>query len=194
MCLFIYIYSHSITYNHNYNHNHHIFILFVTINCSIIIVKWNQTGCLYSFWTRSHIYAFSAVSVRHICLWDYFMVLSQVCELCNLQCFYVLERIWIKWHGQSSYLLPRGRSQRRGVEGVEMYLKETGCKGMGWINLAWDMDKWLSVWIQKWTIWFHTLWGIYWLAYDVLASEEGLCSTLLVGYLLNSLTEMSSEG
>jgi len=42
-------------------------------------------------------------------------------------------------------LLPHGRSQCRGADGVEMDLKETECKGMGWIKLAWDMDKWLAV-------------------------------------------------
>lgn len=71
MCLFIYIYSDSITYNLNHNHNLHIFILIITINCSIIIVMWNlnPSGCLYSFWAHSHIYAFQAVSVRDICPW-----------------------------------------------------------------------------------------------------------------------------
>jgi hypothetical protein len=42
-------------------------------------------------------------------------------------------------------LLPHGRSHCRGVDGVEMDLKEIGCNGMGWINLAEDMDKWLAV-------------------------------------------------
>ena len=41
-------------------------------------------------------------------------------------------------------MLPHQRSQHRGVDGVEMDLKEIGCKGRGWINLAWDMDNWLT--------------------------------------------------
>jgi len=42
-------------------------------------------------------------------------------------------------------VLPCQRSKYRGADGVEMDLKETGCKGRGWINLAWVMDKWLAV-------------------------------------------------
>lgn len=94
-------------------------------------------------------------------------------------------------HGWSCSLLPHGGSQCRGADGVEMDLKKVGYKSMGWFNLAQGMDKWLAVWIKKCIIQFLTLWGIYWLADDLLASEVRLCSAVLVGYLVS---EMSSEG
>jgi hypothetical protein len=36
----------------------------------------------------------------------------------------------------------RGRSRQRWRDDIKMYLKETGWKGIGWIKLANDTDKW----------------------------------------------------
>lgn len=149
MCLFIYIYSHSITCNLNHYHNHLIFILIITMKCSIIIVMWNlnQAGCLYSFWAHSHIYAFSDFGVRHICC-EFILCCCLRCmsyAICSACMFW---KMWIKWRDWGSSVLPCGRSQCIGIDGVEIDLREIRCKAMGWINLTQYVDKWLAVWIQ----------------------------------------------
>jgi len=37
---------------------------------------------------------------------------------------------------------PLGRSRRRWEDKIKMDLKEVGCEGMDWIELAQDRDKW----------------------------------------------------
>jgi len=41
-----------------------------------------------------------------------------------------------------------GRSQQRWKDNNKMHFKETGWKGIGWINLAQDMDKWQGLVIK----------------------------------------------
>jgi hypothetical protein len=35
-----------------------------------------------------------------------------------------------------------GRPRRRWVDNIEMDLRELGCRGMDWIDLAEDRDRW----------------------------------------------------
>jgi hypothetical protein len=37
---------------------------------------------------------------------------------------------------------PLGRPRRIWVENIKMCLREVGCDGMDWIDLAQDMDRW----------------------------------------------------
>jgi hypothetical protein len=38
-----------------------------------------------------------------------------------------------------------GRPKRRWEDGIKMDLRETGCEGVEWINLAQDRDRWRAV-------------------------------------------------
>jgi hypothetical protein len=40
---------------------------------------------------------------------------------------------------------PLGRPRRRWEDNIGMYLRETGCGGMDWINLAQDRDQWRAL-------------------------------------------------
>jgi hypothetical protein len=53
---------------------------------------------------------------------------------------------------------------------------------MDWIDLAQDRDKCLAVVNTVRTFGFHKMRGISWVAWDVLASQEGLCSMELLSY------------
>jgi hypothetical protein len=37
---------------------------------------------------------------------------------------------------------PTGRPRRRWEDNIKMYLQEMGCRGMDWIELAQDRDRW----------------------------------------------------
>jgi hypothetical protein len=37
---------------------------------------------------------------------------------------------------------PLGRPRRRWEDNIWMDLQEVGCRGMGWIGLAYDRDRW----------------------------------------------------
>jgi hypothetical protein len=37
---------------------------------------------------------------------------------------------------------PLGRPRRRWVDNIKMDLREVGCDGRDWIDLAWDRDRW----------------------------------------------------
>jgi hypothetical protein len=40
---------------------------------------------------------------------------------------------------------PLGRPRRRWVDNIKMDLRETGCGGMDWIDLAQNRDKWRAL-------------------------------------------------
>jgi hypothetical protein len=40
---------------------------------------------------------------------------------------------------------PLGRPRRRWVDNIEMDLREIGCDGMDWIDLAQDRDRWRAL-------------------------------------------------
>jgi len=52
--------------------------------------------------------------------------------------------------------------------------------GADWIDLAQDRDKWRSLVNAWWTFGLHKTWGISWLAEQLLASQEEVCSLELV--------------
>jgi len=37
---------------------------------------------------------------------------------------------------------PRGRPRRRWKDNIEMDLQEVGCRGINWIDMAQDRDRW----------------------------------------------------
>ena len=56
-----------------------------------------------------------------------------------------------------------------------------------WMGGAWTGLIWLRIrkgggllWMSLWTFLFHKMWGISWLAEDMLGSQEGLCYMELV--------------
>jgi hypothetical protein len=40
---------------------------------------------------------------------------------------------------------PLGRPRRRWEDNIKIYLKEVGCGGMDWIELAQDRDRWRAL-------------------------------------------------
>jgi hypothetical protein len=40
---------------------------------------------------------------------------------------------------------PLGRSRRRFVDNIKMYLREIGCGGVDWIDLAQDRNQWRAL-------------------------------------------------
>jgi len=40
---------------------------------------------------------------------------------------------------------PLGRPRHRGEDNIKMELQEVGCRGMDWIDLAQDRDRWRAV-------------------------------------------------
>ena len=40
---------------------------------------------------------------------------------------------------------PLGRPRRRWEDNIKMDLQEVGCKGMDWIKLVQDRDRWRSI-------------------------------------------------
>jgi len=46
----------------------------------------------------------------------------------------------------NSTLMPNtGTSERRWEDDIKMDLKEVGCRGMGWIELTQDRDRWRAL-------------------------------------------------
>jgi len=40
---------------------------------------------------------------------------------------------------------PLGRPRRKWEDNIKMDLQEVGCRGMGWIELAQDRDRWQAL-------------------------------------------------
>ena len=51
---------------------------------------------------------------------------------------------------------------------------------MDWIDLAQNREGGGLFWIHQWTFGFHKMWGMSWLAENLLVSQEGLCTMKLV--------------
>jgi hypothetical protein len=70
---------------------------------------------------------------------------------------------------------------------LQNILQGLGLGGMGsmdWIDLAQERDRWQASVTTVMTFGFHNIWGMSWLAEDLLASEEGICSLELVSWLV----------
>ena len=77
-------------------------------------------------------------------------------------------------------VIPRPRD--RWENNTKTGLDEVGWRaltGLIWLRTGIDGR---CLWMWYWTFWFHKMWGILWLAEDMLASQEGLCSMGLVSY------------
>jgi hypothetical protein len=57
---------------------------------------------------------------------------------------------------------------------------------MDWIDLALDRDSGRHLWMRQWTVGFHKLRGVSWLADGLLVSQEELCSIQGVSASLSS--------
>jgi hypothetical protein len=57
-----------------------------------------------------------------------------------------------------------------------MDLHEVGLEGLNWTDLAEDIDRWQAPLSAETNLRVYTMRGISWLAEEVLASQEGICS------------------
>jgi hypothetical protein len=55
---------------------------------------------------------------------------------------------------------PLGKPRRRWEDNIKMDLQEVGCRGMDWIELAQDRDRWRALVIAVMTFGFHKMRGI----------------------------------
>ena len=60
-----------------------------------------------------------------------------------------------------------------------MVLRDVGCGNMDWIGLAQDRSRWWTL-VHAVTFEFYKMLGMFSLAENLLASQEGLCSMELV--------------
>ena len=81
------------------------------------------------------------------------------------------------------------RPRRRWEDNIKMDFRE-----FGWGGEAWTGSIWLIIgtggrllWIRGWTFGFHKIREISWIAEDVLASQEGLCSMELLIYNIQEI-------
>jgi len=55
---------------------------------------------------------------------------------------------------------PLGRPRRRWDDNIKMDLREVGCGGMDWIELAQDRDRWRALVIAVKNVRVQKMWGI----------------------------------
>jgi hypothetical protein len=82
--------------------------------------------------------------------------------------------------GKPEGRIPLGRPRRRWEDNIKMDLWEVGWgaqTGLIWLRTGTGCELFCIRW---WTLGFHKMRGISWVAYDILASQEGLCSMELV--------------
>jgi hypothetical protein len=71
---------------------------------------------------------------------------------------------------------PLWRPRRRWEDNIKMHLREVGWEawtGLIWLRIGTGGEL---LWTRLWTFGFHKMRGISWVAQEVLASHEGLCS------------------
>jgi hypothetical protein len=68
-------------------------------------------------------------------------------------------------------------------DNIKMDLQQVGWGGMDWVTLAEDWNRWRAVAYAVMNLGFNKMRAISWLAEDLLASQEGLCSTQSVSYM-----------
>jgi len=78
-----------------------------------------------------------------------------------------------------------GRSRHKGEDNINVDLREVGCRGMDWIDLAEERDRWRALVYAVMNIRVHKMRGISSLTENRLASQEALCS---VEYVRKSLS------
>ena len=47
--------------------------------------------------------------------------------------------------GKSEGKIPLGSPRRRWEDNIKMYIQEVGCRGIDWIDLAEDRDRWRAL-------------------------------------------------
>jgi hypothetical protein len=86
-----------------------------------------------------------------------------------------------------------GKPRRRWENNIKMYLWEVRWRGEGgidWIDLVHDRDMWRALVYTMMNFGFHKMRGISWVAQDILACQEGLCSVELVSYwMVNTVSK-----
>ena len=55
---------------------------------------------------------------------------------------------------------PLGRPRLRWEDNIKIALQEMGCRGMDWIELAQDMDRWRALVGLVMNLWVPKMWGI----------------------------------
>ena len=125
----------------------------------------------------------------------------------------VIKSRWLRWAGDVARMEERCI---QGFSGKTLGKDEWGVDGriiLKWIFEKWDEGTWTGsillrigtggglLWRRWWTFGFHKMRRISWVAEDLLASQEGLCSMQLISYhqpvlvqeALDTISESSGE-
>ena len=70
---------------------------------------------------------------------------------------------------------PLGRPRRRWEDNIKIELQEVGCRGVDWIEVAQDRDRWRALVNAVMNLRVHKTRGISGLAKNRLAFQEELC-------------------